>query len=77
MVGMARSKVPSLPVFPTANVVKIPAQVLRGMILHTRVANPTTKESRYTLNGALMVLKPEVITWSHRLAMTTMRPHGD
>src|SRR5574340_1488498 len=30
MVGMARSNFPSLPVFPTSGVVKIPAQVLRG-----------------------------------------------
>jgi DNA polymerase-3 subunit beta len=33
MVGMARSNFPSLPVFPTAGVVKIPAQVLRGMMV--------------------------------------------
>src|SRR5713101_5424461 len=32
MVGMARSNFPSLPAFPTAGVVKIPAQVLRGMV---------------------------------------------
>src|SRR6476646_11117467 len=58
MVGMARSNFPSLPAFPTAGVVKIPAQVLRGMIARTvfAIAN---EESRYTLNGALMVLKPE------------------
>src|SRR5207245_523774 len=71
MVGMARSNFPSLPAFPTAGVVKIPAQVLRGMIARTvfAIAN---EESRYTLNGALMVLKPESITMvatdGHRLA---------
>ena len=32
MVGMAKSNFPSLPAFPTAGVVKIPAQVLRGLI---------------------------------------------
>ncbi len=32
MVGMARSNFPTLPVFPSAGVVKILAQVLRGMI---------------------------------------------
>src|SRR3954465_1324365 len=32
MVGMARSNFPSLPSFPTAGVVKIPAQALRTMI---------------------------------------------
>jgi DNA polymerase-3 subunit beta len=71
MVGMARSNFPTLPVFPTAGVVKIPAQVLRGMIAKTGFAI-ANEESRYTLNGALMVLKPESITMvatdGHRLA---------
>jgi len=71
MVGMARSNFPSLPVFPTAGVVKIPAQFLRSMIAKTGFAI-ATEESRYTLNGALMVLKPESITMvatdGHRLA---------
>jgi DNA polymerase III subunit beta len=71
MVGMARSNFPSLPVFPTAAVVQIPAQVLRGMIARTSFAI-ANEESRYTLNGALMVLKPESITMvatdGHRLA---------
>jgi len=71
MVGMARSNFPTLPVFPTAGVVKIPAQVLRGMIAKTGFAI-ASEESRYTLNGALMVLKPESITMvatdGHRLA---------
>jgi DNA polymerase-3 subunit beta len=68
---MARSNFPSLPLFPTAGVVKIPAQVLRGMIARTSFAI-ANEESRYTLNGALMVLKPESITMvatdGHRLA---------
>src|SRR6266496_1936559 len=71
MVGMARSNFPTLPVFPSAGVVKIPAQVLRGMIARTSFAI-ANEESRYTLNGALMVLKPESITMvatdGHRLA---------
>jgi DNA polymerase-3 subunit beta len=71
MVGMARSNFPSLPVFPSAGVVKIPSQVLRAMIARTSFAI-ATEESRYTLNGALMVLKPESITMvatdGHRLA---------
>src|SRR6266496_2733113 len=71
MVGMARSNFPSLPVFPTSGVVNIPAQVLRGMIARTSFAI-ANEESRYTLNGALMVLKPESITMvatdGHRLA---------
>ena len=71
MVGMARSNFPTLPAFPTAAVVNIPAQVLRGMIAKTGFAI-ASEESRYTLNGALMVLKPESITMvatdGHRLA---------
>ena len=71
MVGMARSNFPSLPQFPTAGVVKIPANVLRAMIAKTTFAI-ATEESRYTLNGALMVIKPESITMvatdGHRLA---------
>src|SRR5215475_1838866 len=71
MVGMARSNFPTLPVFPTAGAVKIPAQVLRNMIARTTFAI-ANEESRYTLNGALMVLKPESITMvatdGHRLA---------
>ena len=71
MVGMARSNFPGLPVFPTAGVVKIPAQVLRSMIAKTGFAI-ASEESRYTLNGALMVIKPESITMvatdGHRLA---------
>ncbi|HYE26230.1 MAG TPA: DNA polymerase III subunit beta [Clostridia bacterium] len=71
MVGMARSNFPSVPVFPTTGVVKIPANVLRTMIGKTIFAI-SNEESRYTLNGALMVLKPESITMvatdGHRLA---------
>ncbi len=78
MVGMARSNFPSLPAFPTAGVVKIPAQVLRAMIARTGFAI-ANEESRYTLNGALMVLKPESITMvatdGHRLAH--VERHGE
>src|SRR5712664_4139025 len=71
MVGMARSNFPGLPVFPSAGVIQIPAAVLRGMIAKTGFAI-ASEESCYTLNGALMVLKPESITMvatdGHRLA---------
>jgi len=71
MVGMARSNFPSLPAFPTAGVVRIPSGVLRQMIAKTTFAI-ANEESRYTLNGGLMVLKPESITMvatdGHRLA---------
>ena len=71
MVGMAKSNFPGLPVFPSAGVIKIPSGVLRSMIAKTGFAI-ASEESRYTLNGALMVLKPESITMvatdGHRLA---------
>src|SRR5215471_19148475 len=71
MVGMAKSNFPSLPAFPTSGVVTIRSQVLRGLIARTGFAI-SNEESRYTLNGALMLLKPESITMvatdGHRLA---------
>ena len=71
MVGMARANFPSLPLFPTAGVVKIPAPLLGAMIERTGFA-VANEESRYTLNAALLVLKPESITMvatdGHRLA---------
>src|ERR1700733_1505897 len=71
MVGMAKSNFPTLPAFPTAGAITIPAQVLRGLIARTGFAI-SNEESRYTLNGALMLLKPESITMvatdGHRLA---------
>jgi DNA polymerase-3 subunit beta len=71
MVGMARANFPGLPVFPASGSVNIPAQTLRSMIGRTIFAI-SSEESRYTLNGGLMVLKPESITMvatdGHRLA---------
>jgi DNA polymerase-3 subunit beta len=71
MVGMARSNFPTLPAFPTAGIVKIPASILQTMI-HKTIFAISNEESRYTLNGALMVLKPDsivmVATDGHRLA---------
>src|SRR5690349_12350039 len=71
MVGMARANFPALPNFPSAGVIKIPAGVLKTFIAKTIFAI-SNEESRYTLNGALMVLKPESITMvatdGHRLA---------
>src|SRR5271168_5182712 len=71
MVGMARSNFPSLPMFPTAGVIQIPTKVLRNLIAKTGFAI-ANEESRYNLNGALMLLKPESITMvatdGHRLA---------
>lgn len=71
MVGMARANFPALPPFPSESAIKLPAQVVRNLIAKT-IFSISNEESRYTLNGALMVLKPEsmvmVATDGHRLA---------
>src|SRR4051795_9626970 len=56
MVGMARSNFPSLPAMPVDGVQKLPSATLRTMIAKTIFAI-SNEESRYTLNGALLVLK--------------------
>jgi len=71
LVGMSKDNFPALPSFPHA-LVKIPAKLLAGLIAKTTFAI-SQEESRYTLNGALLVLKPGSITMvatdGHRLAM--------
>jgi DNA polymerase-3 subunit beta len=71
MVGMARSNFPSLPAFPETDIFHLPATALHTMIGRTIFAI-SSEESRYTLNGALLLLKPEsmamVATDGHRLA---------
>ena len=71
MVGMARANFPQVPEFPVGSGTKIPATSLRGMIAKTIFAI-SNEESRYTLNGALLILKAEslamVATDGHRLA---------
>jgi len=71
MVGMARGNFPALPVFPAESAIQIPAAVLKNLIAKTIFAI-SNEESRYTLNGALLVLKPESLTMvatdGHRLA---------
>jgi len=71
MVGMARANFPALPLFPAESALQLPAQVLRHLIAKT-IFSISNEESRYTLNGALLVLKPESLTMvatdGHRLA---------
>jgi len=71
MVGMARANFPALPTFPSGSSTKLPIAVLRNLIAKTIFAI-SNEESRYTLNGALMVIKAEsiamVATDGHRLA---------
>jgi len=71
LVGMSKDNFPALPGFPHA-LVKIPAGLLADAIAKTTFAI-SLEESRYTLNGALLVLKPNslamVATDGHRLAL--------
>ncbi len=71
MVGMARANFPQVAEFPESGAFKISVQSLRSMIAKTIFAI-SNEESRYTLNGALLVLKAEsmsmVATDGHRLA---------
>jgi DNA polymerase-3 subunit beta len=71
MVGMARANYPQVPDFPTLAVTSIPALVLKTLIARTIFAI-SNEESRYTLNGALLVIKAEslamVATDGHRLS---------
>jgi DNA polymerase-3 subunit beta len=71
MVGMARANYPQVPEFPTIAVTAISAVALKTLISRTIFAI-SNEESRYTLNGALLVIKAEslamVATDGHRLA---------
>ena len=71
MVGMARDNFPAVPAFPHP-LVKIPAKLLSALITKTAFAI-SLEESRYTLNGGLLILKPEMLamvaTDGHRLAL--------
>ena len=78
MVGMARANFPQVAEFPAAGAYKISAPSLANMIAKTIFAI-SNEESRYTLNGALLVLKAEsmamVATDGHRLAH--IEKHGE
>jgi DNA polymerase-3 subunit beta len=71
LVGMAKENFPALPAMPHV-LVKIPSAILESLIGKTKFAI-SMEESRYTLNGGLMILKPDtlamVATDGHRLAL--------
>ena len=71
MVGMARANFPQVAEFPETGAFRISVVSLRSMVAKTIFAI-SNEESRYTLNGALLVLKAEsmamVATDGHRLA---------
>jgi len=71
LVGMAKDNFPALPAIPKS-LVALPVSVLKTMI-HKTIFAISNEESRYTLNGALLLLKPEKVTMvatdGHRLAL--------
>jgi DNA polymerase-3 subunit beta len=73
MVGMSPDHFPKLPLFPAASAIKLDASVLQQLITRTMFA-ASEEESRYTLCGAMLVLRPDgltmVATDGHRLALT-------
>jgi DNA polymerase-3 subunit beta len=79
MVGLPRTNFPTLPLFPRDAAPRIEAEVLRNLIARTSFAI-SKEESRYTLNGALLILKPQgatmVTTDGHRMAVVdNMNPN--
>ncbi len=68
--GMSRESFPELPGMPAA-VAEVPIKLLASMIARTSFAI-STEESRFTLNGALFLMRPEgftmVATDGHRLS---------
>lgn len=68
--GMSRESFPELPQMPPS-IAEIPVKTLAMMIARTGFAI-SMEESRFTLNGALLLMRPEGLTMvstdSHRLA---------
>lgn len=76
--GMSRESFPELPQMP-APIAEIPVKQLSAMISRTMFAI-SMEESRFTLNGALLILKDEMVTMvatdGHRLAFVEMALPG-
>jgi len=76
--GMSRESFPELPAMP-AKVAEIPVKTLASMIARTQFAI-STEESRFTLNGALLLMKPDSLTMvatdGHRLAFVQANTAG-
>jgi DNA polymerase-3 subunit beta len=74
--GMSRESFPELPEIPE-RIAEIPVRTLASMITRTAFAI-SMEESRFTLNGALLVMRPEelimVATDGHRLAYVQAAP---
>src|SRR5271165_4876213 len=76
--GMSRESFPELPATPET-IAEIPIKTLSSMISRTSFAI-SAEESRFTLNGALLLMRPEgltmVATDGHRLAFVQGIPAG-
>ena len=76
--GMSRESFPELPSMPET-IASMPVKELAGMISRTMFAI-SMEESRFTLNGALLLLRNEVITMvatdGHRLAFVESNKAG-
>ena len=74
--GMSRESFPELPEMPE-KIAEVPVRTLASMISRTAFAI-SMEESRFTLNGALLVMRPEgltmVATDGHRLAYVQATP---
>lgn len=74
--GMSRESFPELPQMPEP-IAEIPVKTLASMIARTAFAI-SMEESRFTLNGALLLMRPEgltmVATDGHRLAFVQAAP---
>lgn len=68
--GMSRESFPELPQMPE-KIAELPVKTIASMIARTQFAI-SSEESRFTLNGALLIMSPEslimVATDGHRLA---------
>lgn len=77
--GLPRENFPSIPK-PAVTEITIPGQLLRSMIQRTMFAI-TQEESRYSLNGALLVMTARemrmVATDGHRLALVSKEMEND
>src|SRR5437588_5772013 len=74
--GMSRESFPELPQMPET-IAEVPIKTLSSMIARTSFAI-SLEESRFTLNGALLLMRPEgltmVATDGHRLAFVQAAP---
>ncbi len=74
--GMSRESFPELPQMPEP-IAEVPAKTITSMVARTSFAI-SMEESRFTLNGALLLMRPEgltmVATDGHRLAFVQASP---